>query len=142
MTADLFEAEGWSVWFLGSGVPSDEIVQFLGKIRPDMLCLYGAKPAGVPGIRKLVEEIHVMGMLQEMQVLVTGGVFNRAEGLAEEIKADLFAPTVTQALHAVEDHPVRVPQPDVPQPGRRRKRKQSKAHVSEMRKMKLAAVGA
>ncbi len=142
ITADLFEAEGWSVWFLGSGVPNDEIVQFLGKIRPEVLCVYGTQPAGVPGMRKLIDEIHSMGALQEMQILVTGGVFNRAEGLAEEIKADLYAPTVAMALQAVEDHPVRVPQPDVPQPGRRRKRKQSKAHPSEMRKMKLATVEA
>jgi hypothetical protein len=60
-----------------------------------------------------------------MQVLTIGGVFNRAEGLAEEIRADLFARNVRDAMHLVDDHPIRVPQPDVPQPGRRRKRKKA-----------------
>jgi methanogenic corrinoid protein MtbC1 len=125
MTADLFEAGGWSVWFLGSGVPNDEILHFVGKVRPDVLCIYGAQPAGVPNIRKLIALVREVNACQDMQVLVTGGVFNRADGLSDEVKADLFAPGVTDALHAVEDHPVRVPKPDMPEPGRRRKRRKA-----------------
>ena len=68
----------------------------------------------------MVREIGVCG---NMQVLVTGGVFNRADGLCDEIKADLFASNVTEAIRVVNEHPVRVPRPDVPEPGRRRKRR-------------------
>jgi methanogenic corrinoid protein MtbC1 len=124
ITADLFEAAGWGVWFLGAGVPNDEVLQFVGRTRADVLCVYGTKPQGVPGVRKLIDMIREIGVLEQMQILVTGGVFNRAEGLADEIRADLFAPSVGEALRVVADHPVRVPQPDVPQPGRRRKRQQ------------------
>ena len=127
ITADLFEAMGWSVWFLGSGVPNDEILQFVGKITPDLLCLYGTKPAGVPNSRKLIGLIRDVGVCSEMQVLVMGGVFNRAEGLADEVKADLSAITVSEAIQVVADHPVRVPKPDLPEPGRRRKRKRTAA---------------
>lgn len=123
MVADLFEADGWSVWFLGSGVADDEVLEFIGKITPDILCLYGTKPAGVPGTRKLIEYIRGVGICDEMQVLVCGGVFNRADGLADEVKADLFAPNVQKAMRIVADHPVRIPKPDMPEPGRRRKRK-------------------
>jgi len=121
--ADLFEADGWTVWFLGSGVPNDEILQFVGKVEPDILCIYGARPEGVPDIRRLIDMVRNVGVCPEMQILVAGGVFNRADGLADEVKADLFAPTVVKALKTVADHPVRVPKPDVPEPGRRRKRK-------------------
>lgn len=141
ITADLFEAEGWSVWFLGSGVPNDEIINFMGKIRPDVLSVYGTRPQGVPGIRRLIDNVHEMGLFQDMQILLIGGVFGRAEGLADEIKADLFAPNVSDALQVVDDHPVRIPRPDVPQPGRRRKRKH-KTHASTLRKMKLVGAGA
>ena len=123
MTADLFEAEGWTVWFMGSGVPNDEVLQFVGKTRPDVLCIYGAKPASVPGIRKLIETVREVGVCHEMQILVTGGVFNRASGLSDEIRADLFASNVSEALQVVQNHPVRVPKPDLPEPGRRRKRR-------------------
>jgi methanogenic corrinoid protein MtbC1 len=127
MTADLFEAAGWSVWFLGSGVPNDEVLQMVGKVKPDVLCIYGTQPAGVPNVRRLVEMIRSIGACEQMQVLVTGGVFNRAAGLDEEVRADLFAPDLKEALKIVSEHPIRVPRPDVPQPGRRRKRKRADA---------------
>ncbi len=138
ITADLFEAEGWYVWFLGSGVPNDEILQLVGKINPDILCIYGAQPQGVPNIRKLIDLIRGVGVCEELQVLITGGVFNRADGLADEIKADLFAPSVEKALKVVDDHPVRIPKPDVPQPGRRRKRKRKPSQAAAIRKAKVA----
>lgn len=138
ITADLFEQEGWSVWFLGSGVPNDEILQFVGKIRPDVLCINGALPGSVPHIRKLIELIRGVGVCSEMQVLVTGGVFNRAPGLSDEVKADLFAANASDAVKTVCDHPVRVPRPDVPEPGRRRKR-HAKVAPRELRKAQAVA---
>ena len=123
ITADLFEAEGWSVWLVGAGVPNDEVLQLVGKLAPEILCIYGALPAGVPEIRRLIELIRGVGVCEEMQILVSGGVFNRVEGLADEIKADLFASNIRDAVRTVDEHPVRIPKPDVPEPGRRRKRK-------------------
>ncbi len=122
MTGDLFEAQGWSVWFLGSGVPNDEILHLLRDVRPDVLCIYGTQPCGVPNIRRLVDLIRGVGAYEQMQILVVGGVFNRAAGLDEEIRADLFANDARSAMKVVNEHPVRIPRPDVPQPGRRRKR--------------------
>jgi methanogenic corrinoid protein MtbC1 len=142
ITADLFEAMGWSVWFLGSGVPNDEILQFIGKTTPDILCIYGTKPAGVPNTRKLIALIREVGVCPDMQVLTMGGVFNRAEGLSDEVKADLFAANVNEAIQVVVDHPVRVPKLDIPEPGRRRKRKRAAASTSrKMRRTAGAAVG-
>ena len=136
IVADLFEAEGWSVWFVGSGVPNDEILQLVGKLGPDILCVYGAKPADVPDIRRLIQLIREVGVCEEMQILVAGGVFNRAGGLADEIKADLFAMNCRDALKTVKDHPVRIPKPDVPEPGRRRKRKKTTPVAGKQRRMK------
>ena len=123
MTADLFEVDGWHVWFLGCGVPQDEILQLVGKLEPDILSLCGTQPKGVPGLRKPIDTIREIDAVPNMQVLVLGGVFNRADGLAEEIRADLFAHNIREAVQLVNDHPIRIPQPDVPQPGRRRRRK-------------------
>ncbi len=125
MTADLFEGEGWSVWFLGAGVPNDEILDMLGKVKPDVLCIYGTQPGGVPNVRRLVDTIREIGAYEQMQILVAGGVFNRAQGLDEEVRADLSAPDARQALKVVQEHPVRIPKPDLPQPGRRRKRRRA-----------------
>jgi len=138
--ADLFEAKGWTVWFLGAGVPSDEILAFVSAVTPDILCIYGSRPREVPEIRRLIDLIREVGICEDMQVLVGGGVFNRAAGLAEEIRADLFAEDVSSAITAVAEHPVRVPIPDLPQPGRRRKHKHRMSAVrAKMRLLERAA---
>ncbi len=139
ITADLFEAQGWSVWFVGAGVPNDELLQLVGKLSPDVLCVYGTQPAGVPALRTLISLIREVGVCDQMQILVSGGIFNRADGLADEIKADLFAESAAEAIKAVRECPVRIPKPDVPEPGRRRKRKKTTAaRAAKLRKVKAA----
>ena len=139
ITADIFEAEGWSVWFLGSGVANDEILEFIGKIGPDVLCIYGESGSGIANVRKLIDTIREVGVCDGMQILAVGGVFTRAEGLADEIRADLYARNVQEAIKTVEEHPVRIPRPDMPQPGRRRKRRRiSRATLPKMRKTSTA----
>lgn len=134
--SDLFEAEGWTVWLLGAGVPNDEVLRFVGKTEPDVLCVYGCLPPEVPNLRKLIDLVRGVGVCDDMQILVAGGVFNRAEGLDEEVKADLFAGDIEAALETVREHPVRIPKPDMPQPGRRRKRKRSASQDAAIRKGK------
>jgi methanogenic corrinoid protein MtbC1 len=126
------------VWFVGAGVASDEIFQLMGKLQPDVLCMYGTQPSAIPGTRKLIQFIRQMGAFQDLQILVVGGVFNRAEGLADEIKADLYAKNAAEALAVVDEHPVRVPKLDMPEPGRRRKRRNLQAHA--IKPLRMAAV--
>ena len=136
MISDLFEAEGWGAWFLGSGVPNDEILELLRRLRPDVMCIYGTLPSEVPAVRRLIDTIREIGAYEQMQILVVGGVFSRASGLDEEVHADLFANDPREALKTVLEHPVRIPKPDLPQPGRRRKRKKT---VASKRTRRVAA---
>jgi len=81
MCADLFEVRGWEVYFLGGGVPNDEILSLVGQLRPDVLLIFGTQPGGVPGVRRLIDLLHEVGANPTMNVLVSGGVFARADGL-------------------------------------------------------------
>ncbi|GAG34199.1 unnamed protein product, partial [marine sediment metagenome] len=54
MCSDLFESDGWDVYFVGGGIPNDEILSLVGNIRPDILLIFGSQPAGVPEVRKLI----------------------------------------------------------------------------------------
>jgi len=98
MCADLFESDGWEVKFIGAGVPNDEILSLVGQYQPDILFIYGTKPSGAPEIRKLIDTIRSVSAAPHMRIMLSGGVFNRADGLWEEIGADLFAPTAQEAL--------------------------------------------
>jgi methanogenic corrinoid protein MtbC1 len=98
MVADLFQADGWDVYFIGGGVPDDEILSLVGELRPDVFVIYGAKPGDVPATRRLIELIREVGVGATMNVVVSGGVFNRAEGLWQEVGADVHGGTAREVL--------------------------------------------
>jgi len=121
MCADLFEANGWDVYFLGGGVPNDEILSLVGQLRPDILLIFGAQPGQVPEVRQLIDLIREVGANPTMNIMVSSGVFNRADGLWKEVNADLLAKTAKQAIPIAEAAQPRIPTP--PGPGTPKKRR-------------------
>lgn len=95
---DLFESDGWEVKFLGGGLTNEDILSFIHDYAPDILLIYGTKPKQAPDIRRLIDTIREINAWPNMRIMVSGGLFNRAEGLWEEIGADLFAATALEAL--------------------------------------------
>lgn len=105
--SDLFECDGWTVKFAGGGVPEDEVLALIGSERPDLLLMFGTLPSGVPGVRKLIDYLREVNSCPSMQVMCCGGIYKRAEGLAEEIGADLYAPDAAEAVAVANANPDR-----------------------------------
>jgi len=105
--ADLFEADGYTVRFAGGGVPDDEVLAMIGELRPDLLVMFATLPSGVPSVRKLIDYLREVDSCPSMQILCCGGVYKRAEGLAEEIGADLYAPDASAAVTVANENPAR-----------------------------------
>jgi methanogenic corrinoid protein MtbC1 len=98
MMADLFESDGWDVRFLGGGLTNEDILAYINDFSPQLLIIYGAEPSMAPGIRSLIDKIRSVDAWPDMRIMLSGGLFNRAEGLWEEIGADMFAENAGQAL--------------------------------------------
>ena len=96
--ADLFESDGWEVKFLGGGLTNDDILSFVNVNGPDILLIYGTSAKQAPGIRRLIDTIKEINARPNMKVMLSGGLFNRAEGLWQEMGADLFAATAAEAI--------------------------------------------
>jgi methanogenic corrinoid protein MtbC1 len=105
--ADLFEAEGWTVRFAGGGVPEDEVLALIGSFRPDVLVMFATLAGAVPGVRKLIDYLRDVNSCPNMQVMCAGGIYKRAEGLAEEIGADLYASDAAEAVRVASESPER-----------------------------------
>src|ERR1700722_12231289 len=124
ITADLFEADGWTTRFAGGGVPDDEVLKLIGEYRPQLLVMFGTLPSGVPAVRKLIDYLREVNSCPDMQVMCCGGIYKRAEGLSEEIGADLYAPDGAEAVKIANSSPNRratVDQQTVEKPRRIRK---------------------
>lgn len=111
MVADLFQSDGWEVYFLGGGIPADEVLGMVGKLCPYILLVFGTRPQGVPGVRQMVVMIREIGVGQTMNIIVSGGIYNRADGLWQEVGADHVALTAAEALELANTIEPRTPQP-------------------------------
>jgi MerR family transcriptional regulator, light-induced transcriptional regulator len=103
MMADLFESDGWEVRFLGGGLTNDDMLEYVNDYGPDILLIYGTTPRQAPDVRRLIETVKSVNAWPQMRIMVSGGLFNRAEGLWQEIEADLFAETAVDALILASD---------------------------------------
>ena len=98
MMTDLFESDGWEVRFLGGGLTNDDLLAFIHEYNPAILLIYGTAPKQAPGVRRLIDTIKSVNAWPDMRIMVSGGLFNRAEGLWQEMEADLYAATALEAL--------------------------------------------
>jgi methanogenic corrinoid protein MtbC1 len=140
MIADLFESDGWEVRFLGGGLSNDDIYAFINNYGPDLLVVYGSTPQQAPSVRLLIDTIKAVNAWPDMRIMVSGGLFARAEGLWEEIGADAFATTPAEALErACKDPDNYVAQRTI---NRRKKRKTPATEVTSIKKTKKTVVSA
>lgn len=137
--ADLFEAAGYTVRFAGGGIPNDETLKLIGEVRPNLLVLFGTLPSGMPAVRKLIDYLREVNSCPEMQVMCCGGIYKRAEGLAEEIGADLYAPDAAAAVEVAEAHPTRKATVDQQTVGRTRRIRKAAARRAHTQMADMAA---
>jgi methanogenic corrinoid protein MtbC1 len=111
MMNDLFESDGWETRFLGGTAGNDDVMTFIHGYAPDILLLYGFNGEDAPAVRTLIDTIRGVNAFPQMRIMLSGGVFSRAEGLWEEIGADLYAETAAEAVMIAQAPPEKVPTP-------------------------------
>lgn len=121
MLTDLFESDGWDVRFLGGGLTNDDILSFINEYAPAILLIYGTAPRQAPEVRRLIDTIKSVNAWPDMRILVSGGLFNRAEGLWQEMEADMYAADPIEALQVASGN-APVPQGEQRTINRRKKR--------------------
>lgn len=105
MAVDLLEAAGYSMSFGGGGIAADEIMARVNDAKPDILLMFSSDAHDLPDIRSLIDRIKEGGACPNIQIAVGGGVFNRADGLAEEIGADIWANTPLEMVESLVECP-------------------------------------
>ena len=91
MAVDLLESAGYRVSFAGGNIPADEVLAQVHENRPELLLMFASGPSDLPGIRHILDNLREINACPNLKVAVGGGVFNRADGLAEEIGVHISA---------------------------------------------------
>ena len=95
---DLFESDGWDARFLGGVIQQDDILEFIHTFNPDILLFYGINAKFAPAMRNFIDTVKNINACPDMRIMLSGGVFDRAQGLWEEIGADLYAQNAADAV--------------------------------------------
>ncbi|MCC6680597.1 MAG: B12-binding domain-containing protein [Phycisphaeraceae bacterium] len=125
--ADLLEADGYSVHYAGGGIANDEIIAQIADAGIEKLVIFAVIPATVPQTRLLIDRLHEIGAAPRIQIIVGGGVFNRADGLAEEIGADLWAHDPAELVDVINEQSDRRMTAEQRTVGRKRRLKRDEA---------------
>ena len=121
MAVDLLEGAGFNITFAGGGIAKDEIVSHVQITQPDALLIFASAPSDLPDIRSIIDGFADNSACADMQVVVGGGVFARAEGLAEEIGADLWADSPGELVTTMLEEPRRKANPSQRTVGRNKR---------------------
>jgi methanogenic corrinoid protein MtbC1 len=127
MAVDLLEEGGFEVKFAGGNIANDEIMATVNDSKPDVLLMFASGANDLPNIRALIDQLREIGACPNVQIAVGGGVFNRADGLAEEIGADLWANSPMGMVDTLIADPARRAQEEQRTVGRKRRTKREAA---------------
>lgn len=74
MVADVFEMHGWESYFLGTGIPVVELIQYIMETKPDILAI---SLSVYYNFKKLLETIDLIRLnFPELNIIVGGQAFN------------------------------------------------------------------
>ena len=73
MVADIFEMKGWDTYFPGANTPVYELIQYIGKIKPDVIALSASIYFHLPVLEEMIQLIR--HDYPETPILVGGQAF-------------------------------------------------------------------
>ena len=82
MVADVFEMKGWESFFLGTGIPTSELIKFIQETGPDILAVSLSVYFNFANLLKMLEIIRVH--FPELKIILGGQAFVHVTGEALE----------------------------------------------------------
>lgn len=92
MVADLLEARGWDIRFLGVNIPHQAILHMIKEFQPTLVGISATMVLKVPTVRDLIKDIRNHFLPEHTpRILVGGSAFRSLPDVFREIGADGFA---------------------------------------------------
>ena len=102
IVADVLEANGWDVRFLGTNLPHAGILRVIEEHRTDMVGISVTVLSNIPQLISLVEAIDGAFGREHVRIIVGGGAFRTKPYLWKEVGAHGFARDARQLLGVID----------------------------------------
>jgi len=100
MVADLFEMDGWNVYYIGANTPERCIPEAVARLKADAVALSITMPSRLPGLQYLIRSLRADAALAPVKIIVGGYPFQVLPDLWERIGADAGAVDAEDAVAA------------------------------------------
>jgi methanogenic corrinoid protein MtbC1 len=101
MIADVLEAQGWDVRFLGTNVPQPSILAAVEKHAPDVVGLSATMLPSLPALRELLAALRRLDTPRRARLIVGGTAVRVSGTMWREWGADLLIPDVRDAVRVL-----------------------------------------
>ncbi|MHB1048152.1 MAG: cobalamin B12-binding domain-containing protein [Thermoanaerobaculia bacterium] len=98
MVADALEADGWDVRFLGTDVPTPDVLEAVSAHRAEVLGISCTIQQNLPKVAFLVGTVRATFLEASPRILVGGGAFRASPERAREVGADAWAADMREAI--------------------------------------------
>lgn len=105
MVADFFEMEGWDTYYLGAGIPHDQLLSAIEQRKPDLVALSATMTYHVAKVQELISAIRSAFSAAVPRIMVGGLPFNMDPGLWRSVGADVWASDAEKAVQAAQQVP-------------------------------------
>ena len=72
IVADLLEADGWGVTYIGASTPAADILSLAGSLQPHLIGISVTMPFTLPQVAKLIRDLRALAPPEDARVLVGG----------------------------------------------------------------------
>jgi MerR family transcriptional regulator, light-induced transcriptional regulator len=98
MVADVLEAHGWDVRFLGTNLPHRGILQVIREHQPDWVGISATTLLSLPQVSRLIGEIRTTFRDGAPRIVVGGSVFRFSPDAWREVGADAVSTSLEEAI--------------------------------------------
>ena len=98
IVADMLEAEGWNVRFLGTNMPHAGIIAAVEEHQATLLGISATMLPNLPRVRSLVEEVRASLGARAPRIMVGGGAFRSSAAFCDELAVEGPGLDVADAL--------------------------------------------
>jgi methanogenic corrinoid protein MtbC1 len=97
MVADVLEADGWDVIFLGTNVPEEDVIESIRQHRADLFGISSTMLFNIPKVIQLVEATR-REFGDSIRIMLGGGAFRSIEALPSELEGCIVALNLREAI--------------------------------------------
>ena len=103
MVTDLLEAEGWKTYYLGSNIPTQNVIKAVQDRKANVLIISATMAFNLDSVANLIKAVRSAKECKDIKIIVGGLAFNIDKHLWKTVGADGYASTAEETVKIAEN---------------------------------------